>query len=61
MTPKPDLVPWTYTELEAAVRKMAHDLPPSDLGSTRAIQHVTRFCMNLLQEALERAAQKPST
>lgn len=29
--------------LERAVREMAMELPPSDLASTRAIQHVTRF------------------
>ena len=29
--------------IEARVRKMAHSLPPSDFGSTRAIQAVTSF------------------
>lgn len=33
----------TYDEIESEVRKLAHSLPPSDLGSTRAIQAITRY------------------
>jgi hypothetical protein len=33
----------TYDEIEAEVRKLAHSLPPSDFGSTRAIQAIARF------------------
>lgn len=29
--------------IEARARKMAHSLPPSDLGSTRAIQAIASF------------------
>ena len=40
----------TWEEIEAEVRKMAHSIPPSDLGSTRAIQEVTRYVLLKLQE-----------
>jgi len=33
----------TPGDLEARVRKMAHSLPPSDIGSTRSIQAITAF------------------
>ena len=42
--------------LEVRVRKMAHSLPPSDLGSTRAIQAITRFVEDEIQAALRKAS-----
>ena len=40
----------TYQEIEDEVRRLAHSLPPSDLGSTRAIQAVSRFIYTKLIE-----------
>jgi hypothetical protein len=42
---------WSYDEMESEVRKLAHSLPPSDFGSTRAIQAVTAFVFDKLREA----------
>ena len=36
-------------KIEAAVRKMAHSFPPSDLGSHRAIQAVAAFVHNAVR------------
>lgn len=38
-------------DLEDRVRKMAMELPPSDLASTRSIQHITSFVRSLLSAA----------
>lgn len=43
----------TYEDVEAEVRKLAMSLPPSDLGSTRAIQAVARYVVEKLQKARE--------
>lgn len=40
-----------YLDLEARVRAMAMELPPSDLASTRSIQHITHFVRELLSAA----------
>ena len=42
---------WTHDEMQRKVRKMAHELPPSDLGSHRAIMHVTNFVFDVLRES----------
>jgi len=42
---------WTYEEMEREVRKLAHSFPPSDFGSTRAIQAITHFVFQKLREA----------
>lgn len=40
-----------YDEIEAEVRKLAHSLPPSDFGSTRAIQAVAHYVVGKLSAA----------
>jgi hypothetical protein len=43
----------TYDEIEAEVRKLAHSQPPSDFGSTRAIQAIARYVHEKLEKARE--------
>lgn len=40
-----------YQDIEAEVRKLAHSLPPSDFGSTRAIQAVALYVAGKLANA----------
>jgi hypothetical protein len=40
-----------YEAIEAEVRKLAHSLPPSDFGSTRAIQAVAQYVYAKLKQA----------
>lgn len=42
-----------YEDIEAEVRKVAMSLPPSDLGSHRAIQAVARYVHDKLRKARE--------
>lgn len=48
-----ETVKFTAGTLEARVRKMAYSLPPSDLGSTRAIQAVAAFIEDELRPSRE--------
>jgi hypothetical protein len=41
----------SYDEIEQEVRKLAHSMPPSDFGSTRAIHAVAQFVMSKLEGA----------
>jgi hypothetical protein len=45
----------SYDEIEAEVRKLAHSLPPSDFGSTRAIQAVAAYVAKKLSDAQPKA------
>lgn len=49
----PDMARDIYEDIEAEVRKLAMSLPPSDLGSTRAIQAVARYVYDKLQKVRE--------
>lgn len=42
-----------YEDIEAEVRRVAMSLPPSDLGSHRAIQAVARYVHQKLRTARE--------
>lgn len=48
---------FTPGDLESRVRKMAYSLPPSDLGSTRAIQAIARFVEAEIRAALSKVKE----
>jgi hypothetical protein len=47
----------TLQEIEEEVRKLAHSLPPSDFGSTRAIQAVAKYVQEKMKLERDRCAE----